>query len=63
PINSLSAKETAELQTILARKGYNVGKVDGIIGEQTRAAVKEVQLKLGLPADSYPTKELLAQLR
>ena len=36
---------------------------DGIIGLQTRAAVKAVQLKLGLPADSYPTKELLAKLK
>ena len=25
-------------------------------------AVKDVQLKLGLPADSYPTQELLAKL-
>ncbi len=62
-INSLSAKETAQLQTILAKKGYNVGKIDGIIGELTREAVKDVQLKLGLPADSYPTKELLAKLQ
>lgn len=61
-INSLSAKEVERLQTILARRGYDVGKVDGIIGARTRAAVKEVQLQLGLPADSYPTKELLAEL-
>jgi peptidoglycan hydrolase-like protein with peptidoglycan-binding domain len=44
------------------KKGYNVGKIDGIIGELTREAVKDVQLKLGLPADSYPTQELLAKL-
>lgn len=62
-INSLSAKEVAQLQTILSRKGYDVGKIDGIIGAKTRAAVKKVQLQLGVPADSYPTKELLAQLR
>jgi hypothetical protein len=29
----------------------------------TRAAVKSVQLEFGLPADSYPTPELLARLR
>jgi lytic murein transglycosylase len=63
PIDSLSAAEVKALQTMLAKKGYQVGKIDGIIGELTREAVKDVQLKLGLPADSYPTKELLAKLR
>ena len=63
PIDSLSAAETKQLQTYLAKRGYNVGKIDGIIGELTREAVKDVQIKLGLPADSYPTKALLAKLR
>lgn len=63
PVNSLSANQTKELQTILAKAGYNVGKIDGIIGAQTRASVKDVQLRLGLPADSYPTTELLGRLR
>ncbi len=62
PINSLSVAEIKQLQTILTKRGYNVGKIDGIIGELTREAVKDVQVKLGLPADSYPTKELLAKL-
>jgi lytic murein transglycosylase len=63
PAPGLTLAEGKELQKILAKRGYDVGKVDGIIGLQTRAAVKDVQLKLGLPADSYPTKELLAKLR
>jgi peptidoglycan hydrolase-like protein with peptidoglycan-binding domain len=29
----------------------------------TRAAVKAAQLELGLPADSYPTPDLVARLR
>jgi peptidoglycan hydrolase-like protein with peptidoglycan-binding domain len=29
----------------------------------TRAAVKKAQLKVGLPADSYPTPELMQRLR
>jgi lytic murein transglycosylase len=62
PVDNLSVAEIKQLQTILAKKGYNVGKIDGIIGELTREAVKDVQIKLGLPADSYPTKELLARL-
>ena len=58
----LTYKEVVELQKILSGKGYDVGKFDGKIGKGTRAAVKEMQSQLGLPADSYPTMELLSQL-
>lgn len=63
PVASLSLGETKQLQRHLVARGFDVGKVDGIIGSKTRAAVKAVQTQLGLPADSYPTKELLARLR
>jgi lytic murein transglycosylase len=59
----LDAAGVKEVQKLLQARGYNVGKVDGIVGLQTRAAVKDVQMKLGLPADSYPDKALLAKLR
>ncbi|MCB1380722.1 MAG: lytic murein transglycosylase [Alphaproteobacteria bacterium] len=62
-VESLSFKEIFEMQTILSKLGYDVGEVDGKIGRGTRAAVKAVQLKLGWPADSYPTKAFLARLR
>lgn len=62
-VQNLSAAEVKQLQQILAKRGYNVGKIDGIIGEMTRQAVKDVQLKLGLPADSYPTPDFLARVR
>jgi lytic murein transglycosylase len=62
PIAALSFDEIMQLQKILQAKGYDVGKIDGRIGKGTRAAVKDVQIKLGLPADSYPTQELLARL-
>ncbi len=61
-IETLSFDQIKRLQTILAKQGYDVGKIDGIIGEKTREAVRDVQIKLGLPADSYPTGELLAKL-
>jgi peptidoglycan hydrolase-like protein with peptidoglycan-binding domain len=48
---------------LLARRGYDVGKIDGIVGAQTRAAVRDMQKKVGLPADAYPTPELLSRLR
>jgi peptidoglycan hydrolase-like protein with peptidoglycan-binding domain len=52
-----------EAQQRLAKLGYDVGKADGVIGAATRAAVKAVQQKLGLPADSYPDPTFLAALR
>jgi len=52
-----------ELQRLLIKQGYEgVGEVDGKFGAGTRAAVKKAQIKLGLPADSYPTAELIERL-
>ena len=47
---------------MLTRDGYDVGKIDGKIGTATRGAVKQAQFKVGLPADSWPTPDLLARL-
>lgn len=63
PIDSLDYNQIMELQKILTRMGYDVGKIDGKLGAQSRAAVKAVQIKLGMPADSWPTPEFLARLR
>jgi peptidoglycan hydrolase-like protein with peptidoglycan-binding domain len=51
------------MQAMLARSGRDVGAVDGFLGLKTRQAVKAMQLKYGLPADSYPTAQLLARMR
>ena len=51
------------MQQLLVRAGYNVGKVDGVMGQQSRSAVKAMQVKFGLPADSWATAELLARMR
>ena len=58
-----SLQQTKDLQQLLARRGFNVGEVDGKLGAGTRAAVKAAQMKFGLPADSYPTQELVERLR
>lgn len=62
-IEELSYEQTKDLQRLLIKKGMLTGDVDGKIGAGTRAAVKAAQIKLGLPADSYPTPELLDRLR
>jgi peptidoglycan hydrolase-like protein with peptidoglycan-binding domain len=62
-VPSLGYEQTKELQALLKRRGFDVGEIDGKLGAGTRKAVKEMQIKLGLPADSYPTSELLTALR
>jgi lytic murein transglycosylase len=59
----LTTEQMANLQRALIKQGYEgVGEVDGKFGAGTRAATKKAQMKLGLPADSYPTVELLERL-
>ncbi len=62
PDAGLSGAQMKSLQKKLADRGYNVGKVDGILGANTRAAVQDIQTKLGLPADAWPTPALLNKL-
>jgi lytic murein transglycosylase len=63
PIAQLPFNEIRELQQLLVRAGFAVGKVDGVLGQQSRSAVKAMQIKYGLPADSWPTAELLTKMR
>lgn len=62
-IETLSYEQLKELQVLLTRLGYDVGEADGKLGAGTRKAVKAMQQKFGLPADSYPTSELLNAVR
>ncbi|MGC1180997.1 MAG: lytic murein transglycosylase [Methyloceanibacter sp.] len=62
PIEPFSQTQAKELQQLLAKRGYDVGKIDGVIGASTRVAIREMQEKFGLPADGYPTPELLDHL-
>jgi peptidoglycan hydrolase-like protein with peptidoglycan-binding domain len=59
----MSLEDLKTLQSILSRRGHDVGKIDGVVGAKTRAAVKVEQRRTGLPEDAYPTPELLARLR
>jgi len=63
PPPALPFAEIKDMQAMLVRSGRDVGAVDGFLGLKTRQAVKAMQLKYGLPADSYPTAELLARMR
>ncbi|SEP84190.1 lytic murein transglycosylase [Thalassovita taeanensis] len=63
PDPGLSGAQMKQLQRKLAKRGYDVGKVDGILGAGTRAAVQAEQKRLGLPADAWPTTTLLKALK
>jgi hypothetical protein len=63
PVPKITFEEQREVQQLLEKRGYDVGRVDGVLGLKTRVAIRDVQIKLGMPADGWPTAELLAQLR
>jgi lytic murein transglycosylase len=58
-----TTEQIQELQRLLIARRMLTGEADGRLGSQTRAAVKQAQLKVGLPADAYPTVELIERLR
>lgn len=62
PDPALTGDQMMALQEKLAARGYDVGKIDGILGAATRTAIQKEQVRLGLPADAWPTVELLEQL-
>lgn len=62
PAQGLNGAQMKQLQTKLQAKGYDVGKIDGILGAGTRDATQAEQNRLGLPADAWPTMELLEKL-
>ena len=59
----LTAEERREMQDLLNKLGYQVGDADGILGAQTRLAIKSYQKKIGQPADGFATVALLERLR
>ena len=62
PSPALSEGQMKALQQKLTDKGHDVGGIDGILGAKTRDAVQKEQSRLGLPADAWPTVELLNKL-
>ncbi|MGI9426595.1 MAG: lytic murein transglycosylase [Hyphomicrobiaceae bacterium] len=63
PIEQFDYKRIKTMQQLLNRRGFDTGGIDGKHGAKSRAAVKRAQIQFGLPADSYPSGELMARLR
>ncbi|RYH11650.1 lytic murein transglycosylase [Tropicimonas sp. IMCC6043] len=62
PAPGLSGEQIQALQRKLVERGHDVGGIDGILGEKTREAVQAEQLRLGMPADAWPTPAMLNAL-
>jgi membrane-bound lytic murein transglycosylase B len=59
----LSIDDIKELQRLLSALGFEVGGPDGIVGPNTRIAIKAYQNKAKLPADGFPTMDLIERIR
>lgn len=59
----LSRSERLEMQELLNRLGLASGTADGIVGVNTRKAIRAFQQKHDLPADGYATGRLLEKIR
>jgi lytic murein transglycosylase len=59
---ALSRQQLTALQTALNQRGFDSGAPDGVMGPNTRGAIRAYQRSAGLPADGYPTLELLQRL-
>lgn len=59
----LARDDRMELQQLLKDKGYDPGGVDGIIGGNTRTAIRRFQSDKGLVADGFASGDLLDVLR
>ncbi len=50
---NMTVSRIGEIQRTLVSKGYNPGKIDGVVGPETMAAVNAFQRDNNLPVDKY----------
>ena len=60
---ALTRSQLLELQTSLNQRGFASGTPDGVMGPATRDGLRRYQRSVGLPADGYPSMELLQRLQ
>jgi lytic murein transglycosylase len=57
-----TTEQVRELQVQMIRQKIYSGEADGRLGSATRTAVRQAQLKAGLPADGYPSQSVIDRL-
>jgi membrane-bound lytic murein transglycosylase B len=60
---ALSIAERTELQQLLARRGFDVGEPDGLLGPRTRIAIRNFQVATGQIPDGFASSSVLDRLR
>ena len=60
---ALTRSQLLAMQTALNQRGFPSGTPDGMMGPATRDGVRRYQRSIGLPADGYPTLDLLQRLQ
>lgn len=60
---ALTRSQMQALQEALNERGFDTGTPDGLMGPATRSGIRRFQRSIGLPADGYPTLELLQRLQ
>jgi membrane-bound lytic murein transglycosylase B len=60
---ALSMSERFEMQQLLARRGYDIGEPDGLLGPRTRIAIRNFQAATGQLPDGFASSGLLDRLR
>ena len=58
-----SRAERREIQQFLLNRGYDIGKVDGLIGDKTRQAIRQEQNRLGLSTTGRAGQQILRAFR
>jgi len=58
-----SRAERREIQNYLLKKGYAIGDADGLIGDKTRQAIQQEQVKLGLSPTGRAGQQILKAFR
>jgi hypothetical protein len=59
----LTRGERYELQQLLARRGFDVGEPDGLLGGKTRTALRQFQTAVGSVPDGFASASMLERLR
>ncbi|MDP3521462.1 MAG: lytic murein transglycosylase [Hydrogenophaga sp.] len=59
----LSRAERREIQSLLLLRGHDIGTVDGMLGDKSRAAIRAEQSRLGVEATGRAGQKLLKALR